>query len=651
VRLLARTLVGGAAVAVGLAGVGAVAQGPVDGAIRGHVAEVCGTEAQRCDASGVRIHLTSADLGVERDVDADSEGDFLMLRLPPGEYQVRATSQRADKGTVVATFDLEGGDLDDVVLTLGAPHGHAVESEQAAGQGLRLASFAVQGREGALPIESREWENLAQLDSEVNEEPSVTQGGDDTSDDEGDSGSRASASDGAAATGLSYAGLPATQGTFSLDGLSGEQSFRAGPRGSATGGASSGSSYAQGSVRSFRMLPRNFSAQYGMVGGMAVVTRAASAQLHGTAFFLARESAWATTNPYSIETHYRDGVVTSGPVKPKGSLLQFGGSAGGPLWGKRGGGSRGRRRISRYERAMGGREPVSMFASLEVLLHDDKIVSTPELANFYDLSADQIALLANRGVSAGATNAALDYLDSLTGTTTRHAYVLHWIARQPLKRSWFFEERNGNCRLMADLATQLAETTSTWARLVAPFAEWAMREIASTTRTRRSISPTRLTQNHRRDSKGETFRPEPTTPVRQPNMCNVCGSEIGRRQKRCGVCALVPSTERLTAVAAKGLIASHTPEAQAKRSKKHHALHTARREWSASDQPAWLTEEFYVTKMKPKLVSQSSRGIARDLNVSLRYATEIRHGRVPHPRHWGRLANLLSLPSVASSQR
>jgi hypothetical protein len=70
-----------------------------------------------------------------------------------------------------------------------------------------------------------------------------------------------------------------------------------------------------------------------------------------------------------------------------------------------------------------------MFGSLEVMLHDDKIVSTPELANFYDLSADQIALLANRGVSTGATNAALDFLDSLTGMTTRHAYRVQGTVR------------------------------------------------------------------------------------------------------------------------------------------------------------------------------------------------------------------------------
>ncbi len=417
-------MVGAGAIAVGLASVGAGAQGPVDGAIRGHVAAICGPEARRCDASGARIHLTSADLGVERDVDADSEGDFLVLRLPPGEYQLHAVSRRADQATAVTTFDLEGGDLDDVVLKL-TPQRRPAPVQT---MGLRVTSFGVAGPEGALPIESRQWENLAQLDSSVNAEPPATQDDGSEEDGEGDSGSSVSAGAGAAATGLSYAGLPATQGTISVDGLSGQQSFRAGPQGAATGGASSGSSYNQGSVRSFRVVPQNFSAQYGMLGGMAVVTRAASAQLHGNTFFDVRRSGWAAANPFSIETHYHDGAVTSAVVKPAGSLIQFGGSAGGPLWRKnRGDAKEGRR--SRYERAMGAHGPVSMFGSLEVMLHDDKVVSTPELANFYDLSADQIALLANRGVSTGATNAALDFLDSLTGTTTRHAYRVQGTVR------------------------------------------------------------------------------------------------------------------------------------------------------------------------------------------------------------------------------
>lgn len=198
---------------------------------------------------------------------------------------------------------------------------------------------------------------------------------------------------------------------------------------------------------------------------------------------------------------------------------------------------------------------------------------------------------------------------------------------------------------MADIASQLAETTSTWARLVAPFAEWAMRQIASTTRTKRVAMPTRLTQNSKRALTGGAFRLEPTTSVRQPNMCGVCGNEIGARHKQCNVCALVPSTQRLTVAAEKGRPASHSSTAQAKRSKTRQANHAALREWTPSDQPVWMTEKFYMSKMKPLLAPLSSSAIARDLKVSRGYAAEIRHGRVPHPRHWQMLAKLLGLPN------
>jgi len=52
------------------------------------------------------------------------------------------------------------------------------------------------------------------------------------------------------------------------------------------------------------------------------------------------------------------------------------------------------------------------------------------------------------------------------------AYLVDWITRQPLKREWFFEERNGNCRLMAPFVSHLSETAPIWARAVAPVAEW-----------------------------------------------------------------------------------------------------------------------------------------------------------------------------------
>ncbi|HVB54806.1 MAG TPA: hypothetical protein VNE63_00020 [Candidatus Acidoferrales bacterium] len=43
-----------------------------------------------------------------------------------------------------------------------------------------------------------------------------------------------------------------------------------------------------------------------------------------------------------------------------------------------------------------------------------------------------------------------------------HAYVLDWISREPLSREWFFEQRDGNCRLMGSFAVRLSETAQTW---------------------------------------------------------------------------------------------------------------------------------------------------------------------------------------------
>jgi CRISPR/Cas system-associated endonuclease Cas1 len=51
------------------------------------------------------------------------------------------------------------------------------------------------------------------------------------------------------------------------------------------------------------------------------------------------------------------------------------------------------------------------------------------------------------------------------------AWVLDWITREPLKREWFFEQRDGNCRLMAPFAVRLSEAAPMWARAVTPLAE------------------------------------------------------------------------------------------------------------------------------------------------------------------------------------
>src|SRR6202043_3936263 len=57
------------------------------------------------------------------------------------------------------------------------------------------------------------------------------------------------------------------------------------------------------------------------------------------------------------------------------------------------------------------------------------------------------------------------------------AYLLKWILNGPLRREWFFEERDGNCRLMGSFAARLSETAPTWSQSVAPIAERVSRTL------------------------------------------------------------------------------------------------------------------------------------------------------------------------------
>src|SRR5260370_38266223 len=89
------------------------------------------------------------------------------------------------------------------------------------------------------------------------------------------------------------------------------------------------------------------------------------------------------------------------------------------------------------------------------------------------------------------------------------AYLLDWITRQPLNREWFFEQRDGNCRLMGSFALRLSETIPVWGRAVAPIAEWVAQQLWSTTRKKSEtdLPPTHLTQTHRREAKGISSTP------------------------------------------------------------------------------------------------------------------------------------------------
>jgi CRISPR-associated endonuclease Cas1 len=175
--------------------------------------------------------------------------------------------------------------------------------------------------------------------------------------------------------------------------------------------------------------------------------------------------------------------------------------------------------------------------------------------------------------TANRDSLALDVLEPVRPQV--EAWLLDWIAREPLRRADFFETGTGNCRLMSQICTKLSRTVSVWGKLVAPWAEYVARTLwagARSGRTRLSVLPTRLTQQRRIEAKGRVWMAA-VEPSKTDHLCRGCGKTITNGRTNCADCAISGATERLVSVAELGRVAARTAEARAKHvvSRKRHA--------------------------------------------------------------------------------
>jgi hypothetical protein len=362
--------------------VSVMGQTAVDGVVHGVVLDAGGAAVR-----GAQVQVEESATGFVARAVTDQGGEFLVARVPVGTYRVVVDAAGFARlvlpGVVVEAGTATGlnarlriaGVATAVTVTAGAdvsePESTAVGSTVTAGEIERL------------PVNGRRWQTFALLTPTVNPD---------------------------AAGLLSFRGQAVTQNSTVVDGEDDDQSFGAVPRG--TGGESgrvSGGGYrrtggaaytfSQEAVREFRVSGQNYSAVYGHAAGGVVTTVSKSGTnvLHGTAFYLARSSALAAANPFSIATHYADGVVTSAVVKPHDLRQQFGGSVGGAAV----------------------RDKLFYFYAFDQQRRGFPAISSPQDPLFYSLTPTQAGLLATRGVTPSKVNAALNYLDSLTGTVAR----------------------------------------------------------------------------------------------------------------------------------------------------------------------------------------------------------------------------------------
>ena len=226
------------------------------------------------------------------------------------------------------------------------------------------------------------------------------------------------------------------------------------------------------------------------------------------------------------------------------------------------------------------------------------------------------------------------------------SYLLDWITRDALKREWFAERPDGNCRLSAGIAARLAETGPMWGRAVAPVAEWLAETLWVSPRRKSAENqpyPTRLTQSRKRSAHGGSVRSVIPSPSHTENVCRECGKTVHGGNVHCGDCRMEAATKRMPDVARVGRLTAHGPDAQIKRSATQQRNANLWRSWNPSAQPIWLTEQFYSQTIQPLLSQMSGTAIARALGVTCAYGSRIRQGSRPHRRHWMVLSKLVGI--------
>lgn len=382
------------------------AQSGTDGAIHGVVVDGRGALVP-----WTHVHLQHAATGMTLDSMAGGDGAFLLAGVPVGEYEVTFeaagfASLRMDRVSVEVgsvreiSPHLQAGAVA-IAVTVNAQEGNSgVDQIGSATSGV-IAPFEIE----RLPVDGRRWQTFALLTPAANPDPS---------------GSSL----------VSFRGVAVTQNSSTVDGASGDQSYGAVPQGSGTEdgreaedeaqgefsspsgrqlsssashGRHAGAAYtfSQEAVREFRVSGQNYSALYGHAAGAAIstVSKSGSNEVHGSGFYVVRDSAWAATNPFALATHYNNGSVASGLVKPPDLRQQFGGSLGGPVI----------------------HDHLFLFYTFDAQRRSFPAVSSPGYAAFYALTPTQLALLGNRGVRSDQVVSALNYLDSLTGKIPRRS--------------------------------------------------------------------------------------------------------------------------------------------------------------------------------------------------------------------------------------
>ncbi len=269
-------------------------------------------DASHAAVSGAKVRILNTDTGTERDTITTGAGDYLVDFLPPGHYEVIASSagfSTVDRKNLI----LQVGQILGIDVALAA--GEVSASVEVTAATPVLDTEKTEGSQnidqnlvGNLPVNGRRYDNFVLLT------PNVAP--------DGDSGL------------ISYRGVSGIYNTNLVDGANNNQAFFSEARGRSIGAPYV---YSQDSINEFQTETSAYSPEFGQAAGGVInaVTKSGSNQTHGDLFYYLRYPALNALDPYNKSQYFA--TVASG--KPNPLLItqpihqqqQFGGSVGGPI--------------------------------------------------------------------------------------------------------------------------------------------------------------------------------------------------------------------------------------------------------------------------------------------------------------------------------
>src|SRR5712671_1425124 len=252
------------------------------------------------------VTARSLDTGVIRKTASEDNGEYRITSVPAGSYEISITAPgfKTDVRSGIAVT--VGADVSvNFNLTVGAVSEKVevtAEAPQVDTSGSAMGGFVNSATIRELPLNGRDWLQLALLQPGVNANASQSQA----------DSSRAQKGNGLA---ISISGGRPTDNAFRIDGLVINDFANGGP------GSSLHVNMGVDAIREFSVLTNNYSAEYGRGSGGIVnaITKSGANQVHGSAYEFVRNSAFDARNFFD------------GNTLPPFHRDQYGGAVGGPI--------------------------------------------------------------------------------------------------------------------------------------------------------------------------------------------------------------------------------------------------------------------------------------------------------------------------------